>query len=229
MNSLSLVVPVHNGESFIQESLQKYHKVFSQKFNPFEIIVVCNACRDNTEDRCKEINSQIPLNILNVPARGKGHALIEGFSQANYNIVGFLDADNPFDLSEVLKMISSLNNFDMVIATKFKEGRLKYQTSSLRRVFSAGSSVVARSLFDLKFSDTQAGAKFMRKELWDKIDKRFLCHGFEFDMELLYRAQKERARIKEYFLLPKESDFSTVKMRILPGILWRLFKLRLLK
>ena len=227
MKGLSLIVPVHNGEDFIQSSLEKYYKIFSEKFKNFEMIIVCNACTDNTIRICNDLELELPLKVVEVARRGKGYALAEGFSYAKHEIIGFLDADDPFDLTEVVKMIDYLNRADMVIASKFKKGQLKYQTSLLRRIFSIAGAIVSRFLLNLNFKDTQGGAKFLRKELWDRLDKNFVCKGFEFDMELLYRAKKLNSKIMEYYLPPKDSDFSTVKMRILPGILLRLLLLRL--
>lgn len=228
MKSLSLVVPAHNAERFIQCSLEEYCREFSKKFSPFEVIVVCNGCTDKTYKICNSLEETIPVRVVNTSERGKGNAISKGFPHATGEIVGFLDADNPYDLEEVMKMIEYLDSHDMVMVTKFKNFS-KYQTNITRRFFSLSGSIVFRFLFGMSFKDTQAGAKFMRRDLLDKLEKPFVCKGFEFDMELLYKASRKNARIKEYYIAPRETNFSTVKARILPGIMFRLLKLRLLK
>jgi glycosyltransferase involved in cell wall biosynthesis len=229
MESLSLVIPVHNAERFIEKSIAEYFNAFSLYFKKLEFIIVCNACKDKTFEICNSLKSKFPLRIINVTQRGKGNAIVKGFEQSKNNIIGFLDADNPFDLNEILKMISLLKESDVVIGTKFRHGNMKYQTSVTRRFFSIAGAFVSRFFFDLYLSDTQAGAKFMRKEVWNKIKKNFICTGFEFDIELLYQIKQKKFKIREYFLIPKESDYSTVKLRILPGMLKRLLILRFLK
>ena len=228
MDSLSLIIPVHNGEKVIQKTIREYFSHFSEGFEKIEIIAVCNACTDRTEEKCREIQNEIPLKVVMAPKRGKGNALIKGFRNAENEIIGFIDADNPFDLNKISEMISLLKNSDVVIATKFKKGDFKMQTSSLRRFFSLGNAFVAKVFFGLNIPDTQGGAKFMKRNFWIGIEGNFVCTGFEFDIEMLYRMKKKGYKIKEYYLVPKNSDFSTVKMRILPGILYRLFKLRLM-
>jgi len=228
MNSLSLIIPVHNGEKVIQKTIREYFSHFSKDFEKLEIIIVCNACTDKTEERCRELRNEIPLKVVLAPQRGKGNALTKGFRNAENEIIGFIDVDNPFDLNKISEMISLLKNSDVVIATKFKKGDFKMQTSSLRRFFSLGNAFVAKVFFGLNIQDTQGGAKFMRRNVWEKIEGNFVCTGFEFDIEMLYKMQKKGYKIKEYYLVPKNSDFSTVKMRILPGILYRLFKFRLM-
>ncbi len=229
MESLSLIIPAHNAERFIGKSISEYFEVFSRHFKKLEFIIVCNACKDKTFEICNSLKLRFPLKIISVPERGKGNALVKGFNQAENSIIGFLDADNPFDLDEVIKMMSLLDEADVVIATKFKKGNMKYQTSISRRFFSITGASVSRVLFGLYLSDTQAGAKFMRRIVWDKLEKNFVCTGFEFDIELLYRIHRKKFRIKEYFLVPRESDYSTVKLRILPGMLKRLVILRFLR
>ena len=226
--ALSLIIPAHNSEKIIEKSIGEYHNAFSKKFKPFEIIVVCNGCTDKTYEKAISLKSKFNLIALDTPKRGKGNAVALGFKQAKQDIVGFLDADNPYNLDEVLKMIDYLDSFDLVIVTKFKNFS-KYQTSITRRFFSIAGAIVFRFLFGYSFKDTQAGAKFMRRDLLEKFKKKFMCTGFEFDMELLYKTSKLNARIKEYYISPNETDFTTVKMRILPGIVYRLIKMRISK
>ena len=228
MVGLSLIIPAHNSERAIENSLRRYHEFFSKRFENFEMIVVCNACADDTCSKAISLKKEFPLKIINTQKKGKGNAIILGFEHAKYDLIGFLDADNPYNLDEVLKMMSFLNEFDMTIVTKFNRP-LKYQTSLSRRFFSLMGSVVFYFLFRMKFKDTQAGAKFMKRDLWLKLKRPFICKGFEFDMELLYKASKLKAKIKEYYISPNKTDFTTVKMRILPGLIYRLIKLRILQ
>lgn len=229
MKSLSLVVPVHNGEDFIVQSIEEYYQVFAKKFKKLEIIVVCNACTDNTQTKCLNLKSKIPIKVINVERKGKGHALIAGFNLAQNEIIGFLDSDNPFELSKILEMPGYLKTYEIVIITKFRGGGLKAQKSLLRRFLSLGGAIFQKVFFNLDVKDTQAGAKFMKKEVWEKIDRNFVGKGFEFDIELLYKIKKAHGRIKEYYLLPKVAESSTVKIRILPGMIYRLLKLRICK
>ena len=228
MEGLSLVIPVHNGGDRIKGTIADYYNFFNKKFKKFEIIVVCNACIDNSFQICQNLSLKFPLKVLNEPRRGKGYALLKGFNNAQYDIIGFLDADNPFDLEEIGKMLNYLDKFDLVIVSKFLRGKLKAQTSLLRRIISIATSVVSRIIFDMNFRDTQAGAKFMRRAVWEKLKENLVCPGFEFDIELLYKCKKLNCKIFEYYISSTQSDSTTVKMRILPGIVYRLLKMRYL-
>lgn len=229
--NLSLVIPVHNSEDIIERTVEEYYSFFSDKVGEMEIITVCNACSDNTVKICNELKEKFPIKIVEIARKGKGYALIEGFSNSSYEVIGFLDADNPFNLGKIMEMIYLLDEGDVVIASKYLKKQLRFQDSLMRRIISIGGGVVSKILFNLNVSDTQAGAKFFKREVWDEVSKSgFICGGFDFDIEFLYKIQKANFKIMEYYTpLEKYVGFSTFRIKYLPGMLKRLFVLRFLK
>ena len=193
------------------------------------MISVCNGCTDNSVKICNKLGREFQLKTLEIPQRGKGYALIRGFNEAQHKALGFLDADNPFDLTKIGTMVDDLEKSDIVIASKYPRGSARLQESLSRRLISLGGGVVSRNLFNLNLSDTQAGAKFFRRQVWETINKRnnFICTGFDWDIEFLYRAVKNNFKITETHIPFKPEDFSTVKLKYLPGMLKRLLMLRL--
>jgi dolichol-phosphate mannosyltransferase len=227
MKRLSLVVPTHNSEKNIEKSLRNYYKFFKKKFRDLEIIVSCNNCTDNTEKICHKLKKELPIIPINVPLKGKGHALIEGFNKAKYDIMGFIDDDNPFDLNKIIEMTSFLKNSHVAIVSKYLKGKRKKQEYLMRRILSLGGSIFSKMILGLKFRDTQAGAKFFRREVWEKLKKeKFICIGFDWDMEFLYKVRKANFRIAEVYIPVKLEKFSTVRLKLIPGMIFRLLKLR---
>ena len=54
-----------------------------------------------------------------------------------------------------------------------------------------------------------------------------ICVGFDFDIELLYKSKKHNFTIAEFYTpLVKYEKFSTVRLRYLAGMVYRLIKLR---
>ncbi|MBI4116672.1 glycosyltransferase [Candidatus Pacearchaeota archaeon] len=231
MINLSLVIPAHNGERVIKKSIEEYYSTFSEITKNLEIIVVCNGCRDDTFLVCTRLKDKFPIRVIEIPQRGKGYALIKGFNEAKYDVIGFLDADNPFELNKVVEMIKLLENNDVVVASKYLMKQMRFQDSLLRRIISLCGGIISRMLFNLRISDTQAGAKFFKRGVWDKIKSRdFVCNGFDFDIEFLYLSQKTSFKIAEFYIpLHRYEGFSTFRLKYLPGMLKRLLKLRFLR
>jgi dolichol-phosphate mannosyltransferase len=228
MEGLSLIIPNHNGAKVIEDSIKEYNQIFKKKFKNFEMIVMCNGCTDNSVEICKTLTKKFPLRVIEISKKGKGYALIRGFNEAIFDYFGFLDVDNPFDLEKVSQMLEHLKTSDMIIATKYLKGQARVQDSFLRRLVSLGGGIFSKFFFELNFRDTQAGAKFFKKRVWEKIDRNFICSGFDFDIEFLYKVQKTKFKILEYYLPQSHIEkFSTVSLKYIPGMIFRLLKLRL--
>src|SRR3989338_8806854 len=224
--TLSLIIPAHNAEKVIGESLKEYLKFLSQ-FKEYELIIVCNGCTDDTERAGKEAaGSNRNVRILVIRERGKGNAVIQGFRRAKKEIIGFMDADNAFKLDSVSEMISSLKAYDCVIASKWL-GRNVFQIKEpfSRRVLAVGWKALTLTLFGMRFHDTQAGCKFLRRKAFLKADHDFICTGFDFDVELLYSLKKSGFKTKEFNIpVLKAFNFSTFQLKYVPLMFWRLFR-----
>ena len=209
MKKISLIIPAYNEEKRIKSTLHSLNKAFG---NEIDLIVVSNGSSDGTVrilNKWKEDSSN--LEVLDFPEMlGKGGAILEGFKVAKKDYIGFIDADDSFDLEYIKLLIKELDYSDCVIASKWK-GRKLFQVNEpfLRKILSRGWNTLVKISFSLNFDDTQAGAKFLKKEAFNKIKKNFICKDFSFDVELLYRLKKEGFKIKEYYVPSKHQEGST--------------------
>ena len=91
---------------------------------------------------------------------GKGGAIIEGFRAADGSKVGFVDADESVEPSDVERMYKALSNVDGVIASrKLKDSRILLKQGLRRRITSKIFNILVRMIFGLDVNDTQCGAK----------------------------------------------------------------------
>lgn len=109
---LSIIIPAYNEEKRIKKTLTSYVNHFSPKFRKnYEIIVVCDGCKDRTPQIVKKF-SQKHKNIQCLePSKrlGKGGGILKGFEVASGDIIGFIDADNAFEIDGVERLINILN------------------------------------------------------------------------------------------------------------------------
>ena len=91
--ALSIIVSTHNRSHLLQECLA----ALGQQTGPhdFEILVVADACTDNTEDVVKSYSQQspYPIQLLSHSARSASATRNLGASQARGNTLLFLDDD----------------------------------------------------------------------------------------------------------------------------------------
>ena len=226
--SVSLIMPAHNAEKIIEKSISEYLK-FLSKYKKYELIIACNGCTDSTVEVASKIARRNKnIRILDIDERGKGFAILTGFRWAQNDIIGFMDADNVFKLDSVAGMISHLNKYDCVIASKWL-GRNIFEITEpfTRKALAVGWKALTLGLFFMRFHDTQAGCKFLRKSSFKKIDHQFICTGFDFDVELLYSLKRTGFKIKEFNIpVLKSFKFSTFRLKFVPLMFWRLFRMR---
>ncbi len=95
--SLLLLIPAYNEEQRIEPVLRDYAEFLQQHHRgTFQIVVVLNACVDNTLGVVQRAARQYStISALEFPGQiGKGGALIEGLKLAPLgDLIGYVDAD----------------------------------------------------------------------------------------------------------------------------------------
>ena len=202
MIKVAIIIPAHNEEKRIGKTLENYFLYFKNlkknKILDFKIIVVLNACKDNTLEvvekyKCRE------LKILDFEQGGKGFAITQGFKEAlqkDWELIGFIDADMATPPNAFYGLIRNIKNSQGIIADRWdKRSKVDPQTF-FRRILSRGFNLIVRSLFFIPHRDTQCGAKLFRKDLLKRILPKLGSSEWSFDVDLLFYARRERAKIK---------------------------------
>ncbi|MFA5070024.1 MAG: dolichyl-phosphate beta-glucosyltransferase [Patescibacteria group bacterium] len=206
---LSLIIPAHNEESRIGQTLKEYLKFFDKDT---EIIVVLNACQDRTLAVVEDIARHSPNLIYTdiKEAIGKGGAVREGFRQASGDLIGFVDADGATSPEEFDKLIQAVaDGADGAIASRYIAGARAKRTF-LRNIIGLTFHFIQKALFWLPYRDTQCGAKVFRKELIKRIRPELKVKNMVFDIEILARAKKYGYKIKEVPTVWEEKESSAL-------------------
>ena len=115
----SVVIPLYNKEMYI---LRAVESVLSQNFREFELIIVDDGSVDNSLEVIKNL-SDPRIRVLQQTNQGVGSARNKGMTEARYDWIALLDADDawtPYHLSELAKIISTYSNSGMVATNYLK-------------------------------------------------------------------------------------------------------------
>jgi dolichol-phosphate mannosyltransferase len=218
---LSIIVPAYNEEKRINKTLND----LVEEFPGQELIVVCDGCTDATTAIVKQFPSV--KSIVSDRAEGKGAAILKGFRQANGTVIGFLDADGSFSPSNVKHLLSHLDaGVDCVIASKWVGKKFsEVGETTTRKIVGRIWNTLIKALLRLDFADTQAGAKFVKRAVFERIDRDFISSGFEFDIELLYKINSGGFKVKEVYIPFTDVRDSTFSYRKTPSMLMSLIRL----
>ncbi len=201
---LTLVIPAHNEEQRIGETLDAYalflrQKIQKKELESFEMLIVINNCRDNTLGVVEKARKKHPeIRYLEYQKGGKGFALVEGFTYALGEFVGFVDADMSTPPESFFDLFQHINGYDGIIASRWMNGSLiKTPQTLLRKITSMGFNFLVRSILFLPYADTQCGAKLFTKKALDSVLPEIGITQWAFDIDLLFRLQRKGFRIKE--------------------------------
>ena len=224
------MVPAWNEEFRIPRTLEEYLGGLERSGRPFEVIVVVDGARDGTA-RVSARYAQRGVRVLETPRRlGKGGAVIWGFREAAYNLIGFVDADAPVSTEDIELMIAELGRSDCAIGSRRAKGSVVETAPPLsRRIASAMWSLLVRAIMHLPVTDTQCGAKFFRRKLLLSALDEVRLTDWAFDVSLLYHIFKQGGKITEVPIHWRHSDnghFSIQKFG--PQMIATLLGLRLL-
>ena len=187
---VSIILPAYNEANTIKDKLLELLDCLETIDNySFNVIVVNDGSKDNTSEIVKSINN-VKL-IEYKPNKGKGNAVREGLKASlDSDYIVFMDVDLATDLSALPVLLDKLNEYDMVIGSRYDKGsNIAVKQTFIRRVISRCSHPIIKMMFHLKLKDTQCGFKGYRSDLAKVIVEKSKMDGFSFDVEHLYIAK----------------------------------------
>ena len=197
LNKLSVIVPVYNEKSTIEEILRRVAAVSIPK----EIIVVEDGSADGTREVLEQIGQDShdygDLTVLfHEKNQGKGAAVRTGIGCARGDVVIIQDADLEYDPREYPQLLRPIldGRADVVYGSRFLGGphRVIYFWHYMGN---RTLTFVSNLLTNLNLSDLETCYKVFRREIFDDIHLR--SNRFEFEPEVTVKLAKKGYRIYE--------------------------------
>jgi len=192
MKLISIIIPIRDEAETIGYLLDEIKQQISKIPDYlFEIIVVLDHCRDNSEAVVKEKQATI---CYNKKSQGKGHTLIEGLLKSKGEIVIILDGDGSHDPRYILDFINAISKGAyLVIGSRAKGGSDEYEV--VRLLGNALLTFLLDLFFSIKLTDGINGYKAIRRELLNRY--QYKSRGFEIEIEFIYSALINNYPIQE--------------------------------
>jgi glycosyltransferase involved in cell wall biosynthesis len=188
---VSVVLPVYNQEDHIGEIIRDYIAVLNGLKDPVEIILVVNASRDRSLERCRVLErSDSRIRVLHEEKGGWGRAVRAGLAAADGQILCYTNSARTNSYTLALHIMLAAANPTLVIKAN---RRLRY--SIARRVGSVLYNFECRSLFDLPVWDVNGTPKLFPRNLLNRLHLRE--DGDLIDLEFIVRCKQLRAQILE--------------------------------
>ena len=205
---LSVIIPAHNEENRIEDTLKATDEYLKTRDYSYEVIVVDNNSTDRTEAIVEELIGRGLNNtrLMRVSVAGKGATVKAGIEAAAGDYRLFMDADNATPISEIEKFWTYFDQgYSVVIGSRYlKDSNVTHRQPLYRIILSRAANMLIQVMTLPGIKDTQLGFKAFTSKATKDIFDRVLISGYGFDMEVLTIANQRGYRIKEVPVLWRE-------------------------
>ena len=196
---LSIILPAHNEEKRLPETLKKLKIFLTTQSYEAEVIVVENGSQDRTLEIAREfLDSSSWLQVIHEDQRGKGLAVKRGMLAAKGEYCFFGDVDFSMPITEINRFIPPLSpEVDVSIASREAPGSTRYNEPAYRHFLGRIFNSMVRLAALPGLQDTQCGFKCFRQEAAQKVFRLQTLPGMSFDVEVLFIARRLGYQIRE--------------------------------
>lgn len=198
---LSVVIPAHNEEGHIAETVTAFDAALSEAGIRHEIVVVNDNSTDRTAAVLAELAKGMPALrvIYNLPPNGFGFAVRAGLARFRGDAVAIVMADmsdSPADLVVFHRKMSE--GYDCVFGSRFIRGGRAIDYPWLKLMLNRAANLLVRALFRNGYNDTTNAFKLYRRRVIAGVQP-LLSHHFNLTVELPLKAM---VRGYSYAVLP---------------------------
>lgn len=187
---LSVVIPAHNEEGCIVETVESITELLEEKGIPYEILVVNDNSKDRTEELLQHLNYQNSKvrYINNYYPNGFGFAVRCGLENFQGDVVAIVMADSSDHPENIIDYYYKLQEgYECVFGSRFIRGGKVIDYPTHKLMVNRLANLFIQILFGLKFNDTTNAFKMYRKEVIEGVYP-LLSHHFNLTVEIPLKA-----------------------------------------
>jgi dolichol-phosphate mannosyltransferase len=188
---LSVIIPAHNEEGSVAETLLCLNKVLQREKIEHEILVVNDHSKDNTLQVLE--NQQTVINNLRIETNsgpnGFGYAVRHGLERFSGDCVAIMMADMSDDPEDLVRFYRKMvtENVDCVFGSRWIRGGKVFDYPQPKRFLNRVFNTAVRIIFRLKYNDITNAFKLYKKETIRGLAP-FLSPHFNLTLELPLKA-----------------------------------------
>jgi dolichol-phosphate mannosyltransferase len=195
-----VVIPTYNE----RENLESIIMAVWQHVPDADILVVDDNSPDGTGALADELSARYPKRVSVLHRAGKaglGRAYVHAFLSllnTTYEYVAQMDADFSHDPSYLPGMIAKLQDYDVVLGSRYLSGVSVVNWDFKRLLLSKMATRYVRAITGLPVSDCTGGFKVWRLSALRALDlPRVFAQGYLFQVEMTWRAFLHHLRVGE--------------------------------
>jgi len=193
-------------------------KAILDSYPDFELLIVDDNSPDGTSDKVKTLQKTYKNLHLEIRQKksGLGTAYIHGFQWAlarDYDKVVQMDADLSHNPEDVSMMVDHLDNYDLVIGSRYVKGISVVNWPLRRLMLSYGANTYSRIITGMPIMDGTGGFKAWKAKVLRNINLDSVkSQGYSFQIEMNFRTWLKKYKIKETPIIFSDRTIGQSKM-----------------
>ncbi|MFC6886112.1 MULTISPECIES: polyprenol monophosphomannose synthase [Actinomadura] len=194
-----VIIPTYNERENIEDITRRVREATPS----VDVLVVDDNSPDGTGDLADALaEADERVKVLHRTGKsGLGTAYIAGFRWAaehGYDVMVEMDADGSHQPEELPRLLSALEDADLVIGARWVPGGRVRNWPKRREALSRGANTYARLILGIPIHDATGGYRAFRAATLDKIGLDGVnSRGYCFQIDLALRALREGLRVVE--------------------------------
>jgi dolichol-phosphate mannosyltransferase len=208
---LSIIIPTYNERDNIKPLLSRLCLVLNSVSIKSEVIVVDDNSPDKTGESAQMFAEKINLKLIKrIDKRGLSSAILDGFQASSGDSILVMDADLSHPPELIPEMLASIQNHDIVIASRYVKGGNIEGWSLIRKLTSNIGRLLTMPLTHIK--DPLSGYFLLRREVID--GKEFSPRGFKLLFDILLKSKTKRIKEIPYTFCPRKMGNSKMNIAV---------------
>ena len=114
MTKISIIIPVYNGEKYIEKCLDS---IKNQTFKDYEVLIINDGSKDNTKKLIEKYLNDKRFKLFNRTNHGIGASRNFGLDESSGEYICFIDSDDYVDKKYLEKLYNKIlkENLDIVV------------------------------------------------------------------------------------------------------------------
>lgn len=186
---ISVIIPTYNEKKNITKILYKLTKIKIVS----EIIFVDDQSIDGTYQEIINLKSKKVRGFLRrANKKDLSKSVLYGIKKSKNETILVMDCDLQHDPNYIPKMWKNfkINNFDIVIANRFREQKVIGNLGFFRSFISMSTIFLINFFFGKKSLDPLSGFFLSKKDIILKYQKNFFSYGYKILFDIIYNGKK---------------------------------------
>ncbi len=188
---LSIIIPAHNEEESIAETIDSIEKALATIRIDHEILIVNDNSIDNTEAVLKDLSLKYPdvKYVTNLGPGGFGYAIRYGLERFTGDCVAIMMADQSDSPYDLVKFYTTMieQNLDCVFGTRWSSGGKVTDYPFIKKIINRMANAIIRIVMNINYNDTTNAFKLYKREVIEGV-KPILSPHFNLTIELPLKA-----------------------------------------